>query len=136
MELIEINNTPINTQDIYNKITSKTAGSVMTFSGVVRQENKISYLFYEAYKPLAIKQCQNISQQIKLKFAVQKIAIIHRLGKILPGESSLFVALATTHRKASFLALEFCIEKIKQQVTIWKKEVFESGEHLWKANKK
>ena len=96
------------------------------------EEDKIQHLFYEAYSELAKKKIKKIIAKIKPCYSVKKMIIVHRLGKVNPCECSLFVAISSPHRNESFLACEQCVEMIKKQATIWKKEVFKDGSFQWK----
>ncbi len=109
---------------------SAQAGAVDVFIGTVRdqtQGKKVIRLEYEAYTPMAINELHKIAIQAMQRWQVEKIAIHHRVGKLLVGDIAVVVALSTTHRAASFEACQFVIDTLKQTVPIWKKEVFEDG---------
>lgn len=134
MKLLQIVESPIDINNLYKKVVCKTVGAICTFSGVVRQNKqgkKVCYLLYEAYQSAALKQFTKIADAAIKQFDVQQVVIVHRIGKVLVGECSLFVVIATAHRAGSFLACQFCIEKIKKQAQVWKKEVYEDDTQKW-----
>jgi molybdopterin synthase catalytic subunit len=89
---------------------------------------EVKYLEYEAYKEMALREFCKIVEEIKEKWNVKKIAIIHRTGKIKLGEASVIIAVSAPHRDEAFQASRYIIEKLKQTVPIWKKEVWEGGD--------
>ena len=88
------------------------------------------YLIYEAYEPMALKEMQKLIDQAKRDFAISNVGIVHRLGKLEIGETSVVISVAAPHRKAAFVACEWLIRELKRTVPIWKKEVYADGE-LW-----
>ena len=134
MDLIELTTKNIEIEKYYQKIIIDYVGAICCFSGIVRQDKnkKICHLFYEAYIKLAKKNLAKIVTEIKNRYPVKKIVIVHRLGKVKPSECSLFVAMSSPHRKEGFLACEYCVEMIKKKIPIWKKEVFKDGSFQWK----
>ncbi len=134
MDVIELTTTPIKIEQYYQKVVCDYVGAVCCFSGIVRQdeEGKIQHLFYEAYSELAKKNFKKIIAKIKPCYSIKKMIIVHRLGEVKLRECSLFVAISSPHRSESFLACEQCVEMIKKQATIWKKEVFKDGSFQWK----
>ena len=104
-----------------------------TFIGLVRDHNlgrKVTHLEYEAYEPLAVKALQTIVDEAAGKWPSTKMAIHHRIGKLLIGEASVVIAAASAHRADAFAASRYAIERIKQIVPIWKHEYFEGGD-VW-----
>jgi len=87
-------------------------------------------LVYEAYEPMAVKEMQKLIDQAKQDFAISHVGIIHRLGKLEIGETSVVISVAAPHRKAAFAACEWLIRELKRTVPIWKKEVYSDGE-IW-----
>ena len=105
-------------------------GAIVTFDGFVRNEShgrETSYLEYEAYESMAIGKIKEIAAQIHEQFAIHRVAIVHRLGRLEIGETSVFIAVSAPHRGAAFDACRFAIDTLKRTVPIWKKEYFADG---------
>jgi molybdopterin synthase catalytic subunit len=105
-------------------------GAIVTFDGFVRNEShgrRTLYLDYEAYEPMALSKIKEIGQLVHEKFAIDHVAIVHRLGRLEIGEASVFIAVSAPHRAAAFDACRFAIDTLKRTVPIWKKEYFEDG---------
>lgn len=108
-------------------------GAVVTFVGKVRSDNagrRVVHLEYEAYAPLAVKALKLIVSEAGEKWPSVKLAMRHRIGRLLPGEPSVMIAAGSPHRGEAFGACRYAIERIKQVVPIWKREVFDGGE-VW-----
>src|SRR5438270_8734414 len=108
-------------------------GAIAMFDGVVRNNSrgrKTLYLEYEAYEEMALKQMEELISEALKKFPARAARIVHRLGRIEIGESSVFVAVASAHRAAAFDACRWLIDTLKKTVPIWKKEHFEDGD-VW-----
>jgi molybdopterin synthase catalytic subunit len=102
---------------------------VVTFSGEVRGETRgkrVVRLEYEAYRPMAEQALEQIGREVGQAHGVA-VAIVHRVGLLQPGEAAVVIACAAAHRTPAFRACEACIERLKQDVPIWKREVFEDG---------
>jgi molybdopterin synthase catalytic subunit len=113
-----------------NFVKTDSAGGIVEFVGTVRNQTKgktVLFLDFEAYAPMAIKEMTKIAEQAKKQFALEKIAIHHRIGKLEIGETAVVIAVAAPHRKAAFDACSFAIDTLKETVPIWKKEYFEDG---------
>ena len=105
-------------------------GAIVEFDGIVRSNSrgrKTLYLDYEAYEEMALKQMHGLAAQAIEKFKVRNVAIVHRLGRLQIGESSVFIAVFSAHRAAAFEACRWIIDTLKKTVPIWKKEHFEDG---------
>ena len=105
-------------------------GAVVVFDGIVRNNTRgrrTLYLDYEAYEDMALKQMNQLAEQALSKFAVRYVTIVHRLGHLEIGESSVLVIVASAHRGAAFDACRWVIDTLKQTVPIWKKETFADG---------
>ncbi len=110
-------------------VSSVSNGAVCTFVGQVRnlsRGRKVAYLEYEAYEPMALKMLQRIAQEASNKWGVQ-VAIEHRLGRIDLAEPSVVVCVGSPHRAEAFEACRWCIDTLKEDVPIWKKEVCPDG---------
>ena len=105
-------------------------GAIVAFDGFVRNESHgraTKQLEYEAYEPMALAKMREIGAQIHEEFAVHRVAMVHRLGRLEIGETSVFIAVSAPHRAAAFDACRFAIDTLKRSVPIWKKEYFQDG---------
>ncbi|MDX2303575.1 MAG: molybdenum cofactor biosynthesis protein MoaE [Microscillaceae bacterium] len=131
----KISNQALDPQEVIRLAESDKAGAVAVFIGTVRnhsQNKHVVSLEYEAYEAMAIRKMEEISEEARQKWPIEKIAMHHRIGKLSIGEIAVVVAVSTPHRKESFEACEFLIDTLKQVVPIWKKEIYEDGE-VWVA---
>ena len=121
---------PINTQQVLKQIKHPEDGAAVAFEGVVRNHTRgrrTLYLDYEAYESMALKQMQSLAEQALTDFKIRDLVIIHRLGKLEIGETSVLIVVASAHRAAAFDACRWLIDTLKRTVPIWKKEYFEDG---------
>jgi molybdopterin synthase catalytic subunit len=105
-------------------------GALASFDGIVRNHSRgrrTLYLEYSAYERMALDQMEQLAQQALERFAVRDVGIVHRLGTLQIGESSVYIAVASAHRAAAFEACRWLIDTLKTTVPIWKKEFFEDG---------
>lgn len=105
-------------------------GAVVIFDGIVRNHTRgrrTLYLDYEAYEEMALQQMEGLAQQALADFAIRDLVIVHRLGRLEIGETSVLIAVASAHRGAAFDACRWIIDTLKKKVPIWKKEYFEDG---------
>jgi molybdopterin synthase catalytic subunit/molybdopterin converting factor small subunit len=105
-------------------------GAVVVFDGIVRNHSRgrrTLHLDYEAYEEMAIRQMRELANQARGRFAVRQVTIVHRLGRLEIGETSILIVVASAHRSAAFEACRWLIDTIKKTVPIWKKETFEDG---------
>jgi molybdopterin converting factor subunit 1 len=124
---------PIDTREVIARLLRGEDGAVVTFEGVVRNNSKgraTRYLDYECYEPMAIKTMAEIGRSIAAAFPIDRIALVHRLGRLEIGEASVAVIVTSAHRKAAFDAALEGINRLKRLVPIWKKEYFTDGE-VW-----
>lgn len=124
---------PIDTREIAARLLEGHDGALITFEGVVRNNTKgraTRYLDYECYEAMAIKMMAEIGAQIARECAISRIAMVHRLGRLEIGETSVVVTVAAPHRKPAFEAALEGINRLKRLVPIWKKEYFADGE-VW-----
>ena len=108
-------------------------GATVSLDGYVRQWTKgreTLYLIYEAYEPMALREMEKLVNQAHAKFEIASVGIVHRLGKLEIGETSVVISVAAPHRRAAFEACEWLIKELKRTVPIWKKEVYAGGE-VW-----
>lgn len=109
-------------------------GAVSTFLGTTRVDEtsgaKVQYLEYEAYRPMAEKKLAEIGAEIQDRWDARHVSIIHRLGRVDPGEASVAIVVATPRRGPAFEASRYAIERIKEIVPIWKREIWTDG-YVW-----
>jgi molybdopterin synthase catalytic subunit len=121
---------PIAVFDLANQLRAAKDGAVVTFEGMVRNHsrgNSTLYLEYEAYEPMAIRKMEELGFEAKQKFAIASIGMIHRLGRLEIGETSVAIIVTAEHRRPAFEACQYAIDRLKQIVPIWKKEYFADG---------
>ena len=105
-------------------------GALIAFDGFVRdnfQGQKTSHLEYEAYEAMALAKMREIGAEARARFAIDRVAIVHRLGRVEIGETSVWIGVSAPHRAAAFDACRFAIDALKSTVPIWKKEFFVGG---------
>jgi MoaE-MoaD fusion protein len=105
-------------------------GAALVFEGVVRNQTRgrrTRYLDYEAYEQMALQQLESLASEAIKKFQIRDVAIVHRLGRLEIGETSVLIAVASAHRGPAFDACRWIIDTLKKTVPIWKKEYFEDG---------
>lgn len=116
--------------DIVPALERPEDGAIVIFDGVVRNNSRgrcTLYLDYEAYESMALKQLNELAGQALERFAIRNLGIVHRLGRIEIGESSVLIAVFSAHRAAAFDACRWLIDTLKKTVPIWKKEHFADG---------
>jgi molybdopterin synthase catalytic subunit len=121
---------PIDSARILAAIKRGGDGAAVVFEGVVRNQTrgrKTLYLDYEAYEEMALLQMEALAEQAVDRFQVRDVAVVHRLGRLEIGETSVLIVAASAHRAAAFEACRWLIDTLKQKVPIWKKEYFEDG---------
>jgi len=121
------------TADLLRQQIGSQDGAVVVFEGVVRNNSrgrKTLYLEYEAYEPMAVRKMEEIGAEVRRKFEIDHIGMMHRLGRLEIGETSVAIIVTSAHRGPAFGACQFAIDRLKQVVPIWKKEYFEDGS-LW-----
>ncbi|SER94288.1 molybdenum cofactor biosynthesis protein MoaE [Salipaludibacillus aurantiacus] len=127
----EIINTPIQINQVINKVEDRNAGAINTFIGTVREltkGKKTVYLKYDAYISMAEKKLAQIGEEIKKEYPESKVAITHRIGELAISDIAVVIAVSTPHRADAFAGSRYAIERIKEIVPIWKKEHWEDGE--------
>jgi MoaE-MoaD fusion protein len=120
----------ISTSDFARSLQAASDGAVVTFEGVVRNHSngqKTLYLEYEAYAVMAVRKMEEIGAGARQKFDINSVGIIHRVGKLEIGETSVAIVVTAAHRRPAFEACHYLIDRLKQVVPVWKKEYFEDG---------
>jgi MoaE-MoaD fusion protein len=127
---LELVKSPIDFDELVRFVRAEEDGAIVTFDGFVRNESHgraTEYLEYEAYESMAVAKMQEIAAYLHEKFAIHRVAIVHRVGKLEIGETSVFIAVSAPHRAAAFDACRYAIDTLKKSVPIWKKEYFADG---------
>ncbi len=109
-------------------------GALSTFVGTTRVdesgEASVEYLEYEAYRPMADRKLEEIGAEIRERWDVREVSIVHRIGRVDPGEASVAIVVASPRRGPAFEASRYAIERIKEVVPIWKRELWSDG-YVW-----
>ena len=135
---IKITKDSLNPEEITNRVREDTNGAGLTFLGTTRDSfmgKKVISLEYEAYEDMAVKKLQEIALELQERWAIPDIAFYHRIGRVDVGDISLVVALGSPHREEAFAACKYAVDRLKEIVPIWKKEVYEGGE-VWVESEK
>jgi molybdopterin synthase catalytic subunit len=128
--VIEVTHQPLDPESITSQVRKDTNGAVVTFLGTTRNNfegKRVLKLEYEAYEEMALKKLEEVRQEARSEFGIDDVAIYHRIGPVDIGQISLVVAVASPHRKEAFLACHKVVDRVKEIVPIWKKEVYEDG---------
>ncbi len=128
--MFEITESPLDPAPLVAAVRRDESGAIALFYGVVRNENLgrvVQYLEYDAYPAMAIKKMREVADEVRAKYAITGIGVLHRTGRLEIGETSLLVAVSSGHRAEAFDACHFAVDRIKQIVPVWKKEVWEDG---------
>lgn len=138
MDFFELTQDPIDITSVARRVVPPECGATVSLDGYARRftRNKETgeiretlYLEYEAYEAMALKEMQKLVEQAKAEFEISSVGIVHRLGKLEIGETSVVISVTAPHRRAAFAACEWLIKELKRTVPIWKKEVYADGEH-------
>jgi MoaE-MoaD fusion protein len=129
-DIFQLVREPIDPSTLIRHVRAPEDGAIVTFDGFVRNQSdnrRTLYLDYEAYEPMALAMMREIAGQLHQKYRIHRVAIVHRLGRLEIGDTSVFIAVSAPHRAAAFDACRFAIDTLKRTVPIWKKEYFEDG---------
>lgn len=135
--MVEITHSTIDVQRILGIVTNPESGAIDVFIGTTRNNSEgrgVLSLLYEAYEPMALKVMAQLEDEARSRWHVHRIAVVHRLGVIDPAEASVVVAVSSAHRKEAFEACRFLIDRVKQDVPIWKKERYVDGTEEWSGS--
>jgi molybdopterin synthase catalytic subunit len=131
-DVFEITREPIDKAGLERRLLTGAAGAVVTFDGVVRDSTagrRVLRLQYEAYEPMAVKELRRVGAEVRERWPeVARLGIVHRFGELEISESSVVIVVTSPHRRVAFEACRYAIDRLKETVPIWKKEVFEGGE--------
>lgn len=129
-DVYELVRAPIRSREIIEQTKAPADGAVVVFEGIVRDNFRgrtTLRLEYEAYENMALRQLRRIGAEMRGRFAIDRVAIVHRLGRIELGETSVLIVVSAPHRAAAFDACRYAIDTLKRAVPIWKKEFFADG---------
>jgi len=127
---IELVHNPIAAPAIVERVKGPEEGALVVFDGIVRNHTggrRTLYLDYEAYEPMALEKLCELAAAVRSRFTVGGLALVHRLGRLEIGETSVLIAVSAAHRAVAFDACRFAIDTLKRSVPIWKKEYFADG---------
>jgi molybdopterin synthase catalytic subunit/molybdopterin converting factor small subunit len=128
--VVELVREVIDAAAIQQQMKAGEDGAVCVFDGIVRNNTRgreTLHLDYEAYEEMALRQMQGLREEAMAKFGVRDVAIVHRLGRLRVGETSVLIVVSSAHRRAAFEACRWCIDTLKKTVPIWKREQFMDG---------
>ena len=125
---------PLSLDEAAGAVADQAAGAVCIFSGTVPDHSDagdVTGLTYEAWQELAEQRLRELADEILRRWPVRRVAIVHRVGELAVGETSVIVAVSAPHRAEAFEACRHGIERLKQDVPIWKKEGLVTGDAHW-----
>jgi len=129
-DIVRLVREPIDVAALARHVRASEDGAAVAFDGFVRNQSHdrpTLYLDYEAYESMALAKMREIGVQLHEKYRIHRVAMVHRLGRLEIGETSVFIAVSAPHRAAAFDACRFAIDTLKRTVPNWKKEYFEDG---------
>ncbi len=132
--MIELTSNPIDETAVLRDVRSPLAGAVVLFLGTAREvtgSQRTLWLDYEAYADMARQELQRLEAEARGRWPLVGVSIVHRLGRVEIGESSVAIAVSSPHRQAAFEAGQWLIDQIKHHVPIWKKETWADGSTEW-----
>lgn len=132
-ELFRVQAAPLSLDVVVQAVHAESQGGLVTFTGAVRDHSHgkaVTKLEYEAYGPMAEKKLAQIGAEAAEKWPGTRVAVVHRVGTLAPGELAVVIAVSAPHRKEAFRACEYVIDRLKEDVPIWKKEYASDGQ-VW-----
>ena len=137
--LYETTREPLSVNDVVGRLMKPAIGAVSTFVGVVRGETEgrqTLHLEYEAYPEMATTELRRIGEEIREQWpSIEEVAIVHRIGRLEVGETIVVIAVSASHRRELFDATRYAIDRLKEIVPIWKREVWADGSE-WKSERR
>jgi molybdopterin synthase catalytic subunit len=121
---------PIDTPGLVKRMLAASDGAVVSFEGVVRNHSMgkaVLFLEYEAYEEMAYRMLDQIGREVHERWPIDRMGIVHRLGRMEIGETSVAIVVTSAHRRPAFEACHYAIDRLKKIVPIWKREHFEDG---------
>lgn len=135
--LIRVSEDLLSLQECSDFVTDPTCGAISTFVGITRDNfdgKAVTKLSYEGYVPMAEKELRKLCDDATEKYTIHKIAAVHILGDCPVGKASVILACSSPHRRDSLHCIEYLIDELKARVPIWKREVYEGDDSVWKEN--
>jgi len=132
-----VQHTPIQYSELFNDFRNPNSGAVVLFSGEVRDNNKgreVTHLEYEAYEPMSNKMIDEILNEAISRFKLNQAVCVHRLGRVEISGCAVVVITGAGHRKEAYDANRYIIDRVKNEVPIWKHEFFADGTSEWGQN--
>ena len=126
-----LTDSPIDPQALVHSVMRRSDGAYVLFEGVVRDHHEgkaVESIFYDAYRPMAEKEMEKIVREVEQAYPDVAVTVVHRLGLLVVGDSSIAIVAASPHRAEAFAACRTIIDRIKETVPIWKKERGPDGE--------
>ena len=138
--MIDLTDQPLDLAPMMAHLHAASAGGVCVFVGVTREDQqgdqKLLALDYSAYDAMARKQLEDLADRARAKWPIQRLVLVHRIGRVALAEPSVVVGVATPHRPESFEACRWLIDTLKSELTVWKKDIWQGGGESWtKPNK-
>jgi molybdopterin synthase catalytic subunit/molybdopterin converting factor small subunit len=122
---------PLSLDRVVDEVRDERAGAIATFTGTTRIKSRgrtVTHLDYEAYEGMAERVMAEIAEGLQARYELSAVAIHHRVGRVVIGETSVVIAVSAPHRQAALAACKDAIDELKDRVPLWKKEVYEGGE--------
>jgi molybdopterin synthase catalytic subunit len=135
--MIALMENKIDVSQVRAAVLHDQAGAVLIFEGTTRDHfegKKVIQLCYEAYHDMAIKEMESLKDSLCAEYPMARVALVHRLGIVGVGETSVVIAVSAPHREEAYIVSRKAIDRLKEIVPIWKKEVYEQGAS-WKENR-
>jgi molybdopterin synthase catalytic subunit len=132
--LVRVTTQPIGMDEVLAFVADPGAGGTCAFVGTVRDhsdDGEVTGLTYEAWEDLAVTRLETLGEEVLGRWPLARVAVVHRYGELAVGEASVAIAVSAAHRAEAFDACRELIERLKQDVPIWKKEHLTSGESAW-----
>ena len=132
----QVTSRPLDPQRLVDAVRRDESGAVALFYGVARDQSegrRVRALEYDAYPSMAEKKLRQVADEVRARWPITAIGALHRTGRLAIGETSLLVAVSAPHRREAFEACQYAVDRIKEIVPIWKKEVWEDGDGAWVA---
>jgi molybdopterin synthase catalytic subunit len=132
--MIDIVEEPIDVSELEAWARTDSDGAVVAFQGTVRdfsEGHDVTGMEYHCYRELALNELKNLEAEVKKRWPVGRVAIVHRIGPMEIGDASVAIVVASPHRAEAFDACRFAIDTLKQTIPIWKKEYFKHSGPNW-----
>lgn len=132
--MVDLTHETIPVAELLTQVQSREAGAVVLFLGTTREftgTRQTATLFYECYETMARAKLSELEAEVRRRWPVTDCAIVHRLGEVPLGESSVAIAVSSPHRQDAFEAGKWLIDSLKEVVPIWKREVWADGTSQW-----